>query len=704
MARIPFIQQQGPSAGVPDFAAERPNQAFAALGQRADQAANLLGQLAERDAALDGASLLADFRANRSKRVTQLRTETKTPETFTDTALTDFDGEAEKLMSSQKNERVQLFLQSRLQEMRANEEIDHDQWSAGVMVQRAEIKAVDTVNKFANVVNSNPEKFQEALGDVNAMIDTAGLPLPSADKVRAAAKSSLARSAVYGQIETNPAGVLKQLNGGKWDEYLDDQTKISAVNAAQSEIKRREAEAKADAAQARAEASQDAADLEQSDLLSRRMTGKGVPLEDQNRIKAGLTPKQWERYQAEAAKSDSVYKLTGDLRTKSLAEIEETIAKARPVAGSPEFATQQAAYDVAQAIARAEVTRRKTDPASAVRDAFPRVALAWEQLAANPNDPGQLRVAIKRTMAAQEALGIPTDQRKPLPAQFAQAIAGEIRGAPADKAADKLKEYATQYGENWPVVFRQISKNLDANTLWATTLDDHNKAAILLETSRVAGSDGKAGSGIPALRKALGVSPSGDKSITALVAADSDVRDLAVAMSRRGGGSSTAISITDAAETLALGLMQRNGISMSEAADQAVKSLVRDKYNIARVNGVPFVTPKAVDADAAERGARKLQSDLRADGLDLPAADPGAITQDTRDQYVSAVKRNGYWVTLPGNKGLELWANDAPVTRYGRPIRATWEVLTGVAPGISAQDRIKSNQDRYKTIFVKVGE
>lgn len=680
MARIPFLSQEVAPGGVPDLALQRPNQAFAQVGNEAARAESVLTQIADRDAAIDGASALADFRVNRNKRQIELRTTTKTPETFTETALADFDEAAQELIGAHENPRVQAYLTERLDQVRAAEAEESDTWAAATMVQRSEVKAVETVNKFANLVNSAPGKFREALDDVDAMIDAAGLPLANADKVRASARAALSRSAVYGQIETNPGGVLKQLNGGVWDQYLDNDAKISAVNAAQAEIKRREAEARANAATAMAEARADAVDIAQSDLLSRRMTGHGVSPEAAERIKAGLTPKQWEAYQNDVAKADGIYKLTGDLRTKSILEINETINKAKPVPGAADFANQQAAYTAAQAIAQNELTRRKNDPASAVREAFPRVALAWEQLGKNPTDPGQLRVAIKRTMAAQETLGIPADQRKPLPAQVAQALAGDIRSAPADKAAAKLKEYAAQYGENWPVVFRQISKNLDANTLWATTIDDPNKAAILLETSRTAGPDGKAGSGVPALRKMLGVAPSGDKSITALVAEDQDVRDLAVAMSRRPGGGSLSVTIGDAAETLALGLMQRNGVSMSDASDQAVKALVRDKYNFARINGIPFYTPKAVDADAAERGARKLQADIRADGLDLPGADPGAVTADTRDQYVSSVRRNGYWVTLPGNKGLELWANDAPVTRYGQPIQATWEVLTGVAP------------------------
>jgi hypothetical protein len=571
------------------------------------------------------------------------------------------------------------------------------------LVQKNFTGLVSGVEAARGLVFNSPGTFAKTYAEQKTLIDSIKMPVELRTKMDLHLKE-LGASAVQGMIENgNPYEAAKQLKGGAWNKYVDPDRLAALTNQAQSEIKRREAEARANQAAARAEASIDASELMRDDIMSRQATGQGVKPEDVARIKAGLTDKQWEKYQSAAAKADAVYKLTGDLRTKSLVEIQNTIEAARPKAGAG-FAEQQAAYEAAQAVAKSEIARRKADPASAVREAFPRVNLAWDQANANPSDPGQTRVAIKRTLAAQETLGIPSDQRKPLPAQVALSIAGDIRGAPAAKAAAKVKEYAEFYGENWPTVFRQISGNLDANTLWATTLDDKNKAAILLETSRTAGPDGKPGSGVPALRKALGVPDRGAGSLTTAIAADDDVRNLAIAMSRRGGGGSTAISINGAAETLALGLMQRNGTAASAAVDSAVKALVRDKYNFGRVNGVPFVTPKTVDADTAERGARKLQSDLKGDGLDLPFADPGALDKDTREQYVSAIKRNGYWVTLPGNKGLELWAGDAPVTRYGRPIQATWDVLTGVAPGISAADRMKANQDRYKTIFKKVGE
>jgi len=683
MPRIEDIGGQIGAPGAADIAPARPNQAFADLGQQSAGLEGVLEQAADHDAALEGASALADFRAKRAQRQIELRTQATDPATFAETALADFDEEADKLITGHDNERVQAFLEQRLVDARASEEIESATWAANTIVDRRARKTVDTVNKYANIVNSNPGQFESALDDVDAMIDAAGLPLDVADKQKSTARAALARSAVYGQMETNPGGVLKQLQGGQWDDYLDNDVKISAVNAAQSEIKRRESEAKANAAMSRAENFQDAADLAQSDLMSRRMTGKSVDAAGLATIRAGFTDKQWDKYQSAAAKMDATFKVTGDMRSQSYAEIQQTLEKSKPKLAADgtaphDYADQVTAHNEAQKIANDILRDRKADPASAARDAFPDVALAWDQQGANAEDPGHLRVAIKKTLAAQTAMGIAPDRQKPLPAQMAASIAGTIRSAPPTEAAKALKAYADQFGANWSKVYGQIAPQLDPNSAAAATLSP-NMAAVLLETSRTSGSTGKPGSGLDDLRRTLGVAASGANSITAIIAEDGDFEDFRRAMSRKGRGGNVGIAWSQAAETLALGIMQREGVSKEAAAQTAIKELVGSKYNFGRVNSVPFVTPKRVDADAAEASARQIMQTFKGADVDLPDDGRGVLTEDTRAAYVGAIQRDGYWVTTTGNSGLELWVGGAPVTHKGQRIVRTWDQLSDVA-------------------------
>ncbi len=665
MARIPIVNQQVGGPGVADLVAPRPNQALGQLAQSADRVDNVLDALADREAAINGAKALADFRIARTERQTKLRTEAQDPAGFSDLTAKDFDEASQKLLQAHDNPRVQAYLEGRLIDARTSEVADAVVWEAGERVRRTEVNAVETVNKYANMVNSNPGQFASALDDVDAMFAASGLPAASSDKLRAGARAQLAQSAVYGQLERNPAGVLRDLNAGTWDAYLDPDNKIAAVNAAQAEIKRREAEAKANAAQARAEIAQDAADLAKSDLLSRQLAGKGVTdPKAAEVIKAGLTPKQYERYQSAAARADTVFKTVGDMRSMTPAEMQATVEKAKPAGGEVDFADRQAAYTEAQQMAASVMQARRADPALAAREAFSSVRDRWAFYESKPNKE-HLRDAIKATLAAQEAMGVSANQRAPMPHQMAIAIAGGIKAAKPEIAAAELQKAASEFGSYWPQAFRQMSKHLDGNAKVAAIIPDLKEAALLIEGSRQP---------VEALRKANGVKTN---DISDTVANDDRVRNLAVSLSQRAGGSGTAIQVAKSVEVLALSRMRAYGEDQNTATEHAIQKVVGDRYAFGSAGSRPFRVPRqAGDVDAIETGARGLQTTLKLDDVDLPAAPAGLVTDEVRKSYVDAVRRNGYWVTDDNESGLILYnERGVPVTRNGQPIRATWSEL-----------------------------
>lgn len=245
MARIPFVQSQVGGPGVADLAQQRPNQAFTQLGQEAARTDAVLEALGQREAAAEGAKVWADFRIARQKRQQEMRDKATTPAGFSDAAAVDFDEQAQALIDAQKNSGVQAYLSGRLREGRVSEVSDAVAWESQARHAVAETQLDEALNKNANFVQSNPGKFESILSDSEAALAASGLPLAAVERKRAGMRAQLAQSAVYGQIETNPYGVLKQLQGGQWDSHLAADAKISAVNAAQGEIKRRESEAQA---------------------------------------------------------------------------------------------------------------------------------------------------------------------------------------------------------------------------------------------------------------------------------------------------------------------------------------------------------------------------------------------------------------------------------------------------------------------------
>lgn len=114
---------------------------------------------------------------------------------------------------------------------------------------------------------------------------------------------------------------------------------------------------------------------------------------------------------------------------QNLGELE---AAARQTIGerNVRFAKIQAEKAEKLAAANAAMTKRKNDPAGYVFDTNPGVRMAWREF--NPNDPQTADTAIASTIAAQEAIGIPSDEVQPLPKSQAEAVAKIVTDSEKD--------------------------------------------------------------------------------------------------------------------------------------------------------------------------------------------------------------------------------------------------------------------------------
>lgn len=288
MPRIEDINQRVGAAGPVDYAAVQPDQTFSDFGRQAAGAAAVLTEIADHDAALEGASALADFRAARAKRQTELRTQAKDLQGFTDLALADFDESADQLVTAHDNPRVQAFLGQRLNELRSNEEIESDGWAAATMVQRTELKTVEVMSKLSNVLANNPGQYAAVMADYEAAIAAAGLPAVNAERALITGRAKLSDAAIDGLIFKAPYEAKKQLGAGAWnDRGIDVAAKL---NRADAEIKQREAEARAKQVAASA-----AVVAGLSVKINQLGNGQGddVRQEDIDAIKGSLTPSAW---------------------------------------------------------------------------------------------------------------------------------------------------------------------------------------------------------------------------------------------------------------------------------------------------------------------------------------------------------------------------------------------------------------------------
>jgi hypothetical protein len=666
MPRIDFTQQQIAPTGVPDLAMQHPNQAFNQLGQAADQADRVLQQIKQRDAALTGAQALADFRMQRQQRQVELRTSAKTPDGFVETALTDFDEHAQQMIDQHEDPDVQMFLEQRLIDARDSEASESIQWQAAAMQTRSEALAVDTINKYGNMVNTAPGAFQSALKDVDAMIQATGLDMIHADKLRGVAKSTLSRSAVYGQIEKNPSGVLHELQSGKWDAYLDTDAKIAAVNGAQTELKRRESEALANQAQARQEALFNIDRWSRDNTASLQASGKPVPPPyDDSQLRSMLKPQQYEAVKLSADRAHALFQATGDMRTQTPAQMSATVERLKPVPGSEGFADQLALYKVAVDNQKDIEKARAADPGLAVRQAVPAVQAAWQTFEKSQK-PEDLQAAVKQSFVAQAALGIPTSQQAAMPHGFATAFAGSINSAKPEDAAKQLQGAEASFGPYWNKAFLQMRKLLDGNVKVAATVKDRVSAALLVEGSRQS---------VSALRRAAGVKDD-DTGIAYAVSQDPRVAKLATSLSQRAGGSGTATQIQSSIEVLALSRMRVYGESQSAATDAAIQRVVGDRYDFGVVGNRPFRVPNDVaNAEMVSAGATDIRNKVATKGLDLPYG--YNMPKSWFDySYAASIQRNGYWVTNDDESGAVLYSErGVPVTVNGKPLQYTFKEL-----------------------------
>lgn len=451
--------------------------------------------------------------------------------------------------------------------------------------------------------------------------------------------------------------------------FLDADSQARISHTIHMELKSREA-------LSRAENFEDAHNLAESDIQSRMLTGKPLPADAQTKIRAGFTPKQFEAYKAGIARADMVYKETGDIRQLPTAEITGSVERLKPAGGELDFNDRNAAYAHAVQIAQNEITKRKTDPGQAVRDAFPTtVGVRWQAYEEKPS-PETLQAALKASEVAQTTLGIPalSGRREGLmPVNLARNIAGNIASAPPGEAYKQLQSWGDQFGPYWNKAFRQMSNLLPPSMKVAAIMPDPAAASLLIETSRQDPNK---------IRKALDVPASGANSLAHIIATDPEMIDLRQSLSQRQGGGGTADAVAQSVETLALGLMQTQGItSMSEAVDTALKRVIKDKYAIGHVNDRPFHVQANRDIGPIEQGAAAIMQGMKPGDFDLPPDVPRGMTRDDANaQWATAIRDNGYWVTNDDASGLILYAArngglGVPVKIKGKPVMHTWDEL-----------------------------
>ena len=663
MGNIPISTQQiGPGLGVSNLPMQSgAGAAGRALDEAASKAEEFLTRIAEQDAAVDGLNKLADFKVQQAKRLADLQTSVKTPEGFTPLALNDFDDAAKEFMSAVDNPRVQSFLETRLPDLRNTMAGSAVQWETTARQALRTQNFSASVDKMATMAQLNLQAYEGARVDVLSALEAGGFDPVDAGRLRTTGLSALARSAVFGELERNPQAMLERLTKGEFED-LDANARLQAVNAAQSEIKRREAEAKANAQLARQENLFAYQQWRQDDIVSRAETGRGVPPPTGLPMADMLTPLEAEKLATAQERADRLYAATSEMPSQTPAQQLATVESLKPQPGQAEFAAQQEIYEAAEKKRQQIKAAREADPAAYTRQTFTGVQQAWQKFEGEQT-PGNLQAAIRSSLNAQAAIGVPAAARKPLPEQLATQYAESITGAVPEQAYKQMQGLAADLGPLWQAALNQMARKLPASYKIAATIEDPINASLLIQSSRQS---------LTSLKAAAGDSARG---IRAEIESNEDVKALGQAFGM--AGAQTAGEVVNAAEVLALG--RQVTLGDADPVGNAIKAIVTDRYAFGYYNNRPFAVGSRKHRQSVneiETGANIAVSTLDAAKIDLPALDP-AVDRDVQARsYLQAVKRNGYWVTYPGGGGLRLMSErNVPVMSGNKPVQFTWDEL-----------------------------
>ena len=152
-----------------------------------------------------------------------------------------------------------------------------------------------------------------------------------------------------------------------------------------------------------------------------------------------------------------------------------------------------------------------------------------------------------------------------------------------------------------------------------------------------------------------------------------------------GGGAETYNNFADSAKSLAL-MLAFNGMSIKDAPDKAVEMIVNNAFQYDERIRIPKkdVGGRVTTQSVKIGGSAEMREIADNVPLQLPDVQvKGVVTEDAMAQWKSTVRKNGVWITSPGNGGMTLNVESGGGVQVvkdaaGNPIRRTWKQLADV--------------------------
>jgi hypothetical protein len=300
----------------------------------------------------------------------------------------------------------------------------------------------------------------------------------------------------------------------------------------------------------------------------------------------------------------------------------------------------------------------RADPAQFVAEE-PGVRAANAAMMAAPGDQDALRSYVTATLAAQERMGLPEEDRRVLSKGVSQDIATRLmRGDPADEAVTvgaQLQGLATQYGDLWPRVFGDLVRDgrLPGDYRVLAAIDSpvgQNDYQRMMTAARQLG-------GMDKMRSSI--DPAESTQITRDVGRYVEPFIRTAVAGQSTGGFQLASMVSEAVTNMAHYYVMQ-GQSAATALQTATDRIINDKYEILGTMRVPRALPDGtpLGLGPVSRAQAVVMRGLTPDTLPDPGGNPQLTPERRREIYAQSAQ-NGFWVPNQRDDGLVLMATRA---------------------------------------------
>lgn len=548
-------------------------------------------------------------------------------------------------------------------------------------------------DRLVNGVLTAPSLYESALQDLPQVV--AGLPGARRRAATADMTDALTEAYVSGLIREGQHDLaLKRLNSGDLDARLKPDTKDRLLSAATRKRDELSVDDWMDRLSLQA--------LMQDDLTSRAATGQGVEGVDPGRVAAVLGEREAAEYMLAVGEAQKAHQALAGFAQMTPGQIRDQVESLKPEPGQADYADQQRRYQAASQAAEAEIKARQDDPAAWALRQSPAQQARLQAL-------GQGDAATARRTAGaygigqltlQETAGVPSAQRRLLPAASAKAIVEAATANPDPGQGLRglgavIEAFAPPPGADGTTIRAATARqSMVISELKAAGADNGDLAAAV----DLADDPVRLGRYIAATRRGALEAMKPTERETVAAATD---RALGAYL-RSFDGLPVNASLTGGRRLMAQRMAAERmaaGASVQEAAREAA-GILNDRYVFVGAHG--FRVPKAVaDRDTGLRldgggasvdirrgSAAELSALTRNDGAGFfaPADNGGGLSEAQRRQrYADSVARSGRWVTTPDDGGLILmqptldggWT--PALDRGGRAVVRTWDQLINAA-------------------------